>query len=153
MTDLAAMEALKEAVAQARHPAEESISFGGLTINAAAQKIEEGLSARGYSIVATPNPAAPSDAVRVVNRCQFRAGPDPRCSLQNGHEGPHRLPAAAPVDVERLAAAMRKVRSNKENIDLDGRFDLGLDEEAAEVAAILNRLAGQSSSQPVGGEG
>jgi hypothetical protein len=54
VTDPAAMEALKEAVAKARHPAEDSISFGGLTINAAAQKINEGLSARGYTIVATP---------------------------------------------------------------------------------------------------
>ena len=54
-------------------------------------------------------------------------------------------PAAAPVDVERLAEAMKEVRSDKGNIDLEGWFDLSLDEEAAEVAAIYNRLAGQST--------
>jgi len=112
-------------------------------------------------------PAAASDAVRAALE-RLVAWYDDAERLDESEDGgsffdrPHalfeegraalRLPAAAPVDAERLAEAMKAVRSNKENIDLDGRFDLGLDEEAAEIAAILNRLAGQSSSQPVGGE-
>jgi hypothetical protein len=62
-----------------------------------------------------------------------------------------RLPAAAPVDVERLAAALKAEKAVRGTADRYGSFNDAYWDQFA--AAILNRLAGQSSSQPVGGDG